>query len=280
MLQLLSCANFTLTDRRFWETCCLHLNFITPWTPAPSLRRGRMFLQTSLHIRDTVQHYTSENNNIHSLMTLSVLVSFTEFQHNLTSVPSNCLIADFLFFFYSEDLSNVLCWQHVLLMSFCYSLTRYCTLRTRLYVDFLGQVSASLCTCQFLTNQHRKFHFALSRSHGINSCGSRINFQNLAHTCIMPTNEAIIPAVNSEISLLYHGLTTYYYTNRCDWSSSPQITICKDWKLHGNVKLKRPKWLLRPMVLWHAPSGRFSNYVSRYRWSSHTTLPCRCSLRC
>ena len=98
MWQLLSCANFTMSDRRFWETCCLHLNFITPWTPAPSLRRGTMFLQTSLHVRDTVQHYTSENNNIHSSMTLSVLVSFTEFQRNLTSLPSNCPIADFLFF--------------------------------------------------------------------------------------------------------------------------------------------------------------------------------------
>jgi hypothetical protein len=29
----------------------------------------------------------------------------------------------------------------------------------------------------------------------------------------MPTNEAIIPATNVEISRLYHGLSTYSYTN-------------------------------------------------------------------
>lgn len=98
MWQLLSCANFTLTDGRLWETCCLHLNFITQWTPASSLRRGSMFLQTSLHVRDTVQHHISKNNYVQSSVTLSVFVRFTVIRHNLTSLPIKCPLTDFLFF--------------------------------------------------------------------------------------------------------------------------------------------------------------------------------------
>lgn len=79
-----------MTDRRFWETCCLHLNFITTWFPASSLRGGSMFLQTSLHVRDAIQPHIIENNNVHLSVTLSVFVWFTELRHNLTSLPINC----------------------------------------------------------------------------------------------------------------------------------------------------------------------------------------------
>jgi len=162
MWQLLSCANFTLTDRRFWETCHLHLNFITPWTPASSLRRDTMFLQTSLHVRGTLQHHISENNHVHLSVTLSFFAWFTELRHNLTSLPIKCPLTDFLFF--------------VFLRFFTYPVLAACSFNSFLLHSnvilhtehqalcwFSGTGFSQSLYTQFLTNHHRIFHFPPSQ---------------------------------------------------------------------------------------------------------------------
>jgi len=80
--------------------------------------------------------------------------------------------------------------------------------------------------------------------------------------------------LNKNVAML---ILTYVKTvNKCQHAvkkpSWAQIATCRDWKLRRNVKLQCPNCLRRSdiacVVLWHAPGGNFSNYVTRHRYSS------------
>lgn len=112
----------SLTDRRFWETCYLQLNFITPWTPASSLRRGSMFLQTSLHVTALYRITSQETIMFICQWPFRFLYDSRSYDITLRPYLSNFLSQIFSFL-YSRDLSHALCWQHVRLIPFCYSRT-------------------------------------------------------------------------------------------------------------------------------------------------------------
>lgn len=162
MWQLLSCANFTLTDRHFWEICRHHLNIYNTWAPASSLRRGTMFLQMSLHVRDTLQHNISKNNHVHLSLTLSVFVWFTELRHNLTSLPIKCPLTDFFFFVF---------WRYVTcpVLAACSFNSFLLQSNVILHTEhqalcwFSGIGSSQSLYTQFLANQHWHFHFPPSQ---------------------------------------------------------------------------------------------------------------------